>query len=366
METGPEGNKTIKIKNVHIPSRTHRHKMNDDVEFLKFKRQLGEFIQQLNAPEPKPQSDSITSANKLQEVFIQAQNETGVTAHQVPGFEPKLLPKPAMASIELHLGTDLAPLVPQVDGIERNITVLENESFILSAAVANAARTVQAGAKLIIADERYIGATSGMHVFQHDAAKLRVIEAADFTTVGEGSEVTASALPFSDVAVNWRGEDQDHIACRFTVSRRTRKAAGNEGIEYDIMTGIVLGLAKAVDKALFDAITALMPASFTIGAASARNITYSELSGFIGTAGTGASVQNCNLFAGNLIKAELTAETASTVIGSFNRVGVAINPHINVVVERLNAQSDLNIAVFANIRAVIPEGSKSAFWKVTA
>ncbi|WP_312968517.1 hypothetical protein [Acinetobacter gerneri] len=338
--------------------------MNDDVEFLKFKRQLSEFIQGLNKPEPKPQPDAITSAHKLQEVFLEAENEIGVTEHHVPGFEPKLVPKPAMASIELHLGTDLAPLAPQIDGIERNVTVLENESFILSAAVANAARTVQAGAKLIIADEKYIGSTSGMHVFQHDAAKLRVIEAADFTTVGEGSEVTASALPFTNAAVSWRGEDQKHIACRFTVSRRTRKAAGNEGIEYDIMTGIVLGLAKAVDKALFDAITALTPASFTIGAASARNITYGELQGFIGTAGTGASVQNCNLFAGGLVPAELTAETEATVIGAFNRVGVAINPHVNVVVERLNAQSDLNITVFSDIQAVLPEGSKSAFWSV--
>lgn len=339
--------------------------MKDDLETLKFKRQLAEFVQKLNEPEPQPQLDVITSSDKLKEVMLQAQNETGVVEHQIPGFEPKLLPKPAMASIELDLGVDYAPLVPQIDGIERNINLVSNEAFTLSAAVANAARTVQAGAKLIVADEHYIGETSGMHVFQADAAKLRVIEAANFATVAEGTQITSSALPFTDASINWRGSDQNHIACRFTVSRRTRKAAGNEGIEYDIISGVALGLAKAVDNALLDAITALTPANFTIGAAAARNLTYGELQGFIGTNGTGATVQNCNLFAGGLVQAELTSQTAATVIGAFNRVGIAINPHVNVIIERLNAASDLNITVYADIQAVIPSGSTSAFWLVS-
>lgn len=338
--------------------------MNDDLDFMRFRRQLSEFIQQLNEPEQAPQPDAITSANKLTEVMLEAQNETGVTEHQVPGFEPKLLPKPAMASIELNLGLDLAPLAPQIDGIERNINLLSNETFTLSAAVANAARTIQAGAKLILADEKYIGSTSGMHVFQHDAAKLRVIEAATFKPVVSGSQATASALPFTDSSVNWRGNDQDHIACRFTVSRRTRKQAGNEGIEYDILSGVVLGLAKAADQALLQAVTALNPATFSLGAASARNLIYKELVGFIGTNGTGAVVQQGKLLAGGLVRAELTQGTDKTIIGAFNRAGVAIHPQVNVVVERLNAQSDLNITVFANIQAVIPEGSKSAFWSV--
>lgn len=340
--------------------------MNNDLVLMQFKRSLQEFMQSLNKPEPAPQSDLVTAQDKLKETVIQAQQELGVITHAAAGFEPKVIgTKPAMSGITLHLGTDYAPLAPQIDGIERNINWVANETFTLQAVVAQAARTVQAGSMLIVVDEKFIGSTSGMHVFNSNAAIFRAIEAADFASVASGSDVSESALPFSDCAISWRDETS-HEAFRVTVPRRTRKATGGETVEYDIVTAIIHGLAKCADRVLLQAIAALNPNAFTIGAAAARNITFAELSGFVGTTGTGATVQEGKLFAGGLINAELTAETDKTLIGAFNRVAVAIHPDVRVVIERMNAQSDLNIIVYANIQAVIPQGSESAFWAVNA
>lgn len=336
--------------------------MKDDLTLMQFSRELAEFIQGLNKPEPSPAPDVITSQNKLAEVMLQAQNETGVTEYHTPGFEPKLLPRPAVATISLSLGKDLSPLKPQIDGIERNINLVHSENFTLSAAVAQAARTVQAGATLIVADEKYLGSTSGMHVFNSDAAIFRAIEAADLVTVNDGQNVDVSNLPFSDAAVQWRDDDK-HLAATFKVNRRTRKGTGNAGIEYDILTGVVLGIAKAADKVLLSAIAALTPSTFSLGAAAARNLTYRELKGFVGTSGTGASIQECKLMAGN-VPAELTQGTDQTIVGAFNRAAIAVHPDIRIVVKRLNAASDLEISVFANMQAVLPDASKTAFWKV--
>ena len=338
--------------------------MNDDIELLKFSRELAEFIQGLNKPAPALKSDLVTAQDKLTEAVLQAQQELGEVTHQSAGFEPKVIgTKPAMSGITLHLGTDYAPLIPQADSIERNINLVSNEAFTLQAVVAQAARTVQAGSTLIVADEKYIGSTSGMHVFNSDCAIFRAIEAADFASVASGSDVSESALPFSDGVVSWRDETS-HEAFRVKVSRRARKNTGGETLEYDVLTAIVHGLAKAADRVLIQAIAALNPSAFTIGAAAARNITFAELSGFVGTTGTGATVQEGKLFAGGLVNAELTAGTDKTLIGAFNRVAIAIHPDVRVVIERMNAQSDLNIIVYANIQAVIPQGSESAFWKV--
>lgn len=338
--------------------------MKNDLALMQFKRSLQEFMQSLNKPEPAPQSDLVTAQDKLTEAVLQAQQELGIITHAAAGFEPKVIgTKPAMSSITLHLGTDFAPLVPQTDSIERNINLVSNEAFTLQAVVAQAARTVQAGATLIVADEQYLGNTSGMHLFSAESALYRVIEAADFSTVTSGSDVSESALPFSDGAVSWRDETS-HEAFRVKVSRRTRKNTGGETIEYDVLTAIIHGLAKAADRVLLQAIAALNPSAFTIGAAAARNITFAELSGFVGTTGTGATVQEGKLFAGGLVNAELTAGTDKTLIGAFNRVAVAIHPDVRVVIERMNAQSDLNIIVYANIQAVLPNVSKTAFWKV--
>lgn len=339
--------------------------MKKDIELEKFKRDLAEFVQNLNKPEPKITTDLVTSQDKLSLTMDEAAQSTGMAEHHVPGFEPRFVPKPAMASSVLMLGTDLAPILSDNSNIHRpEFNLLANEAFTLDAAVTQVSRVCQAGAKLIIADEQFIPNTTGMLAYQSNAAILRVIEAADLATVNEGNPITSSALPFTDAAVNWRNENS-HLACRFTVSRKQRKQAGFEGVAYDLITAIVLGLAKTADKALLTAIQTLNPTAFSFGAAAARNVTYEELSGFIGTNGTGAQLSgNGKLYAGGLVQAELTPAINTTLIGAWNRVGVAVHPEVNIVVERLNAESDLNISVFCDIQAAIPSGSQTAFWSV--
>lgn len=83
-----------------------------------------------------------------------------------------------------------------------------------------------------------------------------------------------------------------------------------------------------------------------------------------GTNATGAAVGADGVLRVAGVPAELTPDTAATLIGDWSRAGVAINEEVTVICERLDANGRLALSVWATMLPVVPDSS--VFWTVTA
>jgi hypothetical protein len=113
---------------------------------------------------------------------------------------------------------------------------------------------------------------------------------------------------------------------------------------------------------LLSAIAATTPANFSLALAAAQGLKWGELRAIVGTSANGATVsQDGHLRAGG-VPAELTADTASTIIGAFSRAGVAIGESVEVYFERIDSSGLLAVTAWASMLPLVPDASK--FWLV--
>ncbi|URF05272.1 hypothetical protein [Cupriavidus campinensis] len=299
--------------------------------------------------------------NPITQAFEDASRAMGFHERIAPGFtEGRLIPQPAVASTRIDLSRAMT-IGATVDGVYALQEVPAGESQRLDAFVAENSRVAQAGARVIVATPKPKAAPElGMYQSQ---ALVRAINPATFAAVEDGANAAASALPFADVTFGW--EDAPSVAFNVTVSRAQQRAVGGGAqLEADLLHAILLGLAEAADRTLLAAIVTSSPAAFSLGAAAARHLKFSDLRAIIGTSGTGATVRQDGALAVQGIAAELSAATASTIVGAFGRSAVAVRPEVDLHVKRVNANGDFTATVFASLIGLVPDAS--SFWTVSA
>ncbi|WP_082836035.1 hypothetical protein [Croceicoccus bisphenolivorans] len=233
----------------------------------------------------------------------------------------------------------------------------------LSAALLEASRVAGAGARIIPVPEMNDGrVVNGETIFLRQTMHFDLIEAAPFAPVADDADAPDSALPFFTAPIDI-GETAN-LAFRVKLTRADRRAYEAGYLSDVALASICLGIARAADKVLLDAIAATTPAAFNLGAAAALGFKFSELRALVGTASDGASVGQDGALRASGIPAELTPAIAGTVVGSFSRSAVAISERISLVAERANINGDLNLTCWANMEALLP--MPGAFWTVGA
>ncbi|WP_284266128.1 hypothetical protein [Roseicyclus amphidinii] len=257
------------------------------------------------------------------------------------------------------------------------------ETRTLREAVMRNSRCVQFGAKLVEIVEgeaRAFGAAVPAMV-EHPAA-FHVIEPADFAPVtltedaaanavngGAGTrdegDVSATTVPISTAELDRSGLTQR--AVRFTVPRSTLRARNDVQIEAEIMLSLALGLGRAVDAVLLTAIIASKPAQDLanpfIDEAATLGLRFDEIAAIAGPAAFGdVVIDNGRLYLRG-VPAELSPDAARGVVGAWDRAAVAIQPEIDVLVERDRAGA-LTFTAWADFAPLIP--STAFFWHYAA
>jgi hypothetical protein len=234
-----------------------------------------------------------------------------------------------------------------------------------SAALLQASRVSQAGARIILVSEAMEpqqGAPNAVPVLARVNSGYTVIEAAPFALVADGAEVTESPLAVYRDLVDV--ETMPAYGFRVALSRAEQKAYEDGQLADCALSSIALGVANMADRVLLSAIAASTPAAFSLGAAAALGLEFAELRALIGTAGTGAAVGQDGTLRAAGVLAELTNQTAETIVGSFSRAAVAVHEDMRLVAERTNKQGELILTCWVNAQALMP--LPGAFWKVGA
>lgn len=269
--------------------------------------------------------------------------------------------KPAASVDHIGLREMDVPLFSETDGLRVHFPMAgeAGKRSNLSAALANASRVAGAGAVIIPVPEPEPAKTvNGVTAFERAAMRFDLIEAATFAAVADGDDAPDSALPFFSAPIEI-GETAN-LAFRVKLTRAERRAYEAGYLSDVALASICLGLARAADKVLLDAIAAAAPGVFSLGAAAARGFKFSELRALVGTAATGAAVNQDGALRVAGVPAEMTTDATGTVIGAFNRSAVAISERITLTAERANVRSDLNVTCWANMHALLP--MPGAFW----
>ncbi|WP_367394982.1 hypothetical protein [Cupriavidus sp. Agwp_2] len=299
----------------------------------------------------------------LSALLARARTEQAAVQHIAAGMDMPhaVTSKPAALSQFFDLRELSLPSLLNADGIVTSAPAGEPaaKTTSVSASVIANSLVAKAGAHVIVAAERPAPVVNELALYR-DAGALVIVDPAAFGTVADGANATTSALPVKSAAITWG--DAPNIAFSTAITRRQRKDSGYD-VEAAVAHAIVLGLARAADKALLSAIVTALAAAptFTLGAAAAHGLEFAELRALIGTAATGAAIGQEGTLRAAGVLGELTPTIAETVIGSFARAGVAIHPEIAVHAKRTSLAGNLELTVFANMLPLVPDAT--AFWK---
>jgi hypothetical protein len=244
------------------------------------------------------------------------------------------------------------------------------DNFKIDAAIIKQSLVAQAGAEVIIYKDPTTAVsvgTEGDVVMASVPSYFTTVEAAPFALVADGANVGITALPISraQIHVDAAGGPQTNTGIyglRFEFSRATLKAYPS--VEAAIMHAIIAGLARTADAVLLNAIVAATPAAFSLSAAAAASVRMAELRALVGTAANGAAIDQNGVLRASGIQAELTADMASTVVGTFNRSAIMVRSTVDVFAERTNIDGSLSVTAWAALQALLPDTSR--FWTVAA
>ncbi|MEF9386507.1 hypothetical protein V4890_12895 [Ralstonia solanacearum species complex bacterium KE056] len=355
--------KSEHMPNTNTPERRPLEALTDDQVRVAFDAAFG------NAPAGR-RTDSLANTTTLKDVFEGATRAMGATMHIAPGFDTgPVIRQPAVASGVIDLTRALTPAgasdgVYHVNAVPAGVT---NDVDPLAVMRAHSRVVSFGGARLIVASEKprpVFGSESGMNApgFYRDVSKVRTVLPAALASITDGQDAALSPLPITDADFHW--SDAPNFAFRAQITRRQRRDAGGDQLAEDFMIAIAMGLGALADSRFVQVVLAAMPAAFSIGALAARHAKLDEARALVGTAGAGASFRGDGVFvAGPGIPAELTASSAATVAGLFNRAAIAIRPELSVHVKRQDMQDTQELTVFGNLKAVIPNASGD-FWTV--
>ncbi|WP_288449754.1 hypothetical protein [uncultured Pseudomonas sp.] len=310
--------------------------------------------------------------NNLQTIFARAKEAVGFHhIHDQYGEVRGTITKPAAAGGPLSLrAVKLTHATGSGRGhkISDPLRVKAGHVLTLDTAIIEGSRVAQAGATVFVMDTATTSAISDHSADGHEPviglyerpASYTVTTPAPFAIVPAQADVAVSALPLARAKV-----DLDRfpaVGVRFVINRADQKAFGDGVLSDAALVSITMGLANAADACLLSALTAANLPAFTLAAAAAKGLSFSELRAIAGTAAAGAAVGADGVLRVAGVPAELTNQTAATIVGSFQRAAVAISDDLSVIAERRNTQGDLVVTCWANMTALLPD--TGAFWKV--
>lgn len=257
---------------------------------------------------------------------------------------------------------DLLPDLLDTDGRVYRTPIGEDagQQAPLSWVLGENSRAIEAGAILIpfpVTGETF---TNGEVIaVREEAGEFITIEPATLEAlpldVNEEATVGATTLPKSTAKIDRNTLTQR--AVRFSIPRSEQKGQTEQELSAQIMTALTLGIGRAVDAELLQAISGHQLNTFSLSNAAQTGAKFAELSAIIGTAGTGATTENGALFA-NGVKGEFSPTINDTVIGAFNRSAVAINDEISLLIERTNANGSLDVTAWLDMQALVPNPVK--------
>lgn len=319
-------------------------------------------IEKRNAPH-------VNLAHAIRETMASADVAQTHRAHTPLGMqEPTAyIPTRAVRSIPVNLSTFDLPALFGADGRLRRVpgAAPAGATIRLDAGVVAASRIARAGAYVTVVSDsrkaRAVGAT-GSVALESVNAEFRTIEAAVFGTVNVDAEGEAPVvtLPVLGASMDMRQAITKGI--RFEIPRSERRRVDPAQLADEISIALTLGIARAADEALIAAIIASNPADFSLGAVAAQGLQFDELRALVGSVGAGAAVGQDGSLRAAGVPAELTGDMAGTLVGAWNRSGVAIGEDVQVHFERLGKAGALAVTAWVTVLPLLPDAGK--FWIV--
>lgn len=277
----------------------------------------------------------------------------------------------------IDLNGDLLPKIEDKDGNLKRPPhgTSAVQTSTIAAATINQSLVAQAGAQVIIWKDPTEAVSTGLVgdvVMMRKAAYFETIEAAPFGLVPYGQDVGVTALPIKRAAIHIDadGGPQTNTAIyglRFEFDRATMKSYPD--FEDAVVHAMTAGLARTADAVLLGAIIAATPAPFSLSAAAAAAVRMSELRALVGTSGNGAAIDNNGVLRAAGIQAELTPDTAATIVGTFARSAIMIRSDVEVIAERTGYANgfptgSLAVTAWAAFQPLLPDTSR--FWTLGA
>lgn len=235
----------------------------------------------------------------------------------------------------------------------------------LEAGIIAGSRVAEAGAHLIVfpaSEGAHPVGASGVVAMERKPGRFRTIEAAEFASVGDDVDLAGTSLPVSAADIDMSQAITQGL--RIELPYRMRKDVEPDILCAEVVAALTLGLARAADHVLLAAIAATTPGVFSLASAAAQGVAFNELRSLVGTAGVGAAVAPDGTLRAHGIPAELTADTADTIIGAWNRAAIAISEDVDVLFERTNTRGDLSVTVWSHFLPLLPDAGK--FWTADA
>jgi hypothetical protein len=305
-------------------------------------------------------------ANPLLALIAEAQRAMPYTERARPGdLEPLRIAKRAAAARTLVLKSTPLPTLFNAEGrmMGKPTANLAGETMTLGAAIVQASRTAQAGANLIVLEERpepqFVDPQTGAMSMYEFPGEFVSVDPAPFAEVEDDEDTPETERPIHVAEI---ARDGRQFGVRFKVNRAEQKRRGEQQVADEMLLAIVSGVAQAADLALLEAIKAVTPAAFTLGAAAAAGVRVGDLHALVGTGAAGAEFRADGQLVAAGIRAELTPGIAETIVGDFNRAALVVGPELTIMADRMNTRGDVTVQAWLNIDAAVPDRSK--FWTV--
>lgn len=237
----------------------------------------------------------------------------------------------------------------------------------LNAVLAERSLVVQAGAKVIrIPGPMTTQPTgkTGANIGREVADRFVVVRSGAFTKVADGEEITMSGKPYMVAAFDHNTAPAYGVGYTLTRQQLKHEFADDTVLEA-VNTAIERGIADLADFVLLDHLEAeaeaLAAPSFTAVAQkiAAKNLRFDEVKAIVGGDCTGLELQDGVLRAYG-VRAEISGQTTSTIIGAFGNAAIALDDEIRVTARRV-LNGAVEVVVWVNASALVPDSTM--FWK---
>ena len=236
-----------------------------------------------------------------------------------------------------------------------------------NAVLAERSLVAQAGAKVIrIPGPMTTQPTgkTGANIGREVADRFVVVRPGAFTKVADGEEITMSGKPYMVAAFDHNTAPAYGVGYTLTRQQLKHEFADDTVLEA-VNTAIERGIAALADFVLLNHLEAeaeaLAAPSFTAVAQkiAAKNLRFDEVKAIVGGDCTGLELQDGVLRAYG-VRAEISGQTTSTIIGAFGNAAIALDDEIRVTARRV-LNGAVEVVVWVNASALVPDSTM--FWK---
>lgn len=281
-----------------------------------------------------------------------------------PGFtEPtNYVPAPLGRSMVAVLATSKLPalfdksgnVVRVPKGSPAGVTTTASAAIIATSLVA------RAGANVVICDDpdtaHVIGPT-GAVAMESVPTQFRVIEPAEFSVVdvNAGDELPVSSLPTLAAPIDWKSGSVKQLGVRMEFTRSQLRRTDNQQLCDEIVASITLGIARAADKVLLDALDVATLQEYPSVHVAQSGVTNDELFTLVG----GVPQQILAPFPTDQtarIRAELCPDIPGgvSIVGAFNRAGVAIRGDVPITWQRTGPAGGMAVTARVVLMPLVP------------